>query len=170
MTDVQAWRAAVLANLAAGGPVCRRAAQYIEAHNVPIGFSRQKSSGARWTWRGAIELSSLYFSLATDPADKTLLGAIVHEAVHLEQGVALALTVEGELLAWKAELEALEELGVRAKRRRWEAVAKMPDQPSADDLRRTRAEMVRIAGWRYLIWLLPLHPTFWTRLLGRLHR
>ena len=169
MMEPEEWREAVLARLEAAGPVCQHAARYIREHNVPIGFARQ-STGARWTWKGAIELSADHYSLATSPANALMLAAIVHEATHLEQGVALALSVEGELLGWKAEQEALAELGLRAKHAHWAPVTMMPARPSDDELRRTRAEMVRIAGWRYLIWLLPLRPNFWTRLVDRLQK
>lgn len=169
MMDPKEWREAVLARLEAAGPVCQHAARYIREHNIPIGFARQ-STGARWTWNGAIELSADHYSLATNPANAVMLAAIVHEATHLEQGIALALSVEGELLGWKAEYEALAELGLRAKRAHWQPVTMMPSQPSDDDLRRTRAEMIRIAGWRYLIWLLPLRPNFLTRLVARVQK
>ena len=153
----QTWRDAVLTNLARGGPTCQRAARYIIDHNVRVGFARQ-STAARWTLGGAIKLNPLYYPPQTDPADPRLLGAIVHEATHLEQGLALALSVEGEVGGWKAEFEARAELGAPIVNLHWRAVARTPARPTDADLREARAEMLRMAGRRYLVWLLPLRP------------
>ena len=167
--EVREWRVAVLEALQRGGPVCQNAAQYILDHGVRIGFSRQ-STGARWTLRGDIELSSLHYSLATDPGKARLLGAVVHEATHLEQGAALALSVQGEVAAWKAEYEALAELQVSPACSHWKAVALSPHEPASLSLREARSRILRRTGYRYLIWLLPLRPNLWTHLVARVQR
>lgn len=169
---VSAWREAVLGNLTRGGPVCQRAAQYIlENDKVEIGFSRQ-STGARWTLKGNIELNVAYypFKTRTNPSNPQLLGAIVHEAVHLEQGAALALSVEGEVGGWKAEHDARAELNAPIKNIHWKAVALTPDSPTNQELCQARSEMLKMTGYRYLVWLLPLRPNFWTRLVERVQR
>jgi hypothetical protein len=165
MYDLQRWRAAVLENLEQGGPTCQHAAQYIREHNVAIGFARQ-STRARWTLSKKIKLNPRYYSLATDPANVDLLSAIVHEARHLEQGIALALTVWGEVGGWRADYDAAAELHAPIRDIRWEAVARVLEPPTDDDLRRARREMLALAGWRYLVWLLPLRPNWWTRLVA----
>lgn len=179
--DSQAWQDKVLRNLKRGGPVCQHTAQYILDNNVEIGFARQSTS-ARWTLREKIELNPKLYSLETEPDSPTdavypqLLGTTIHEATHLEQGVALALSVEGEVGGWKAEYNARAELGDPITDSHWKAVALIPDFPTDavyppdQDLRRARSEMLKMAGWGYLIWLLPLRPNFWTRLVATFQR
>ena len=162
-----AWRDAVLENLAQGETVCQRAAQYIVENEIEIGFSRQKT-GARWTLNRNIELSSANFPkhMGTSPTNSIMLGFIVHEAVHLEQGAALALSVKGELDAWQAQRKARKELGHPIKEdAHWQALAVLTGS-TPQDLRQARREMLQRQGYRYLIWLLPLRPNFWTRLVA----
>ena len=157
-------------NLMERGPVCRHAAQYILDNDVEIGFARQ-STGARWTLDGRIELNSKRHSVATSPTNPWLMGIIVHEATHLEQGISLALSVEGEVGGWKAEFLARAELGAPIQNPHWKAIAKVPDPPADRDLRMARSEMLQIAGYRYLIWLLPLRPnalTFPAKGIGKI--
>ncbi|HET89885.1 MAG TPA: hypothetical protein ENN99_03970 [Chloroflexi bacterium] len=166
--DASAWRAAVLDHLmTAGGPACRHAAHYIRAHDVQIRFARQ-STGARWTLRGDIELNEPAFCLQSNPTDPRLLGLVVHEATHLEQGIGLALSVAGEVRGWQAEFAARAELNAPIPAIHWRTIAQLPDPPTDADLRLARAGMLRMAGYRYLIWLLPLRPNWWTRLAERL--
>lgn len=167
MVDLHRWRQTALDSLARGGPVCRHAARYIREHNVEIGFARQ-STGARWTLSGKIELNPECYPPETNPANPYLLGAIVHEATHLEQGVALALTVWGEVGGWRADYNAVAELHAPIQNVHWQAVAATPEPPTDDELRQARREMLKAAGWRYLVWLLPLRPNWWTRLVARL--
>jgi hypothetical protein len=166
-----AWRDAVLNHLMQGGPVCRRAARYVVANNVKIGFSRQSTS-AKWTLSGHIELSSDFYPLGikTHPANRQLLGGVVHEATHLEQGTALALSVAGEVGGWKAEYKARLELGAPIQDPHWKAVALTPDPPSLHDLRQARREMLLMTGYRYLVWLLPLRPNLGTRAIAAVQR
>jgi len=162
MRDLRTWQAKSLASLLESGPVCQHAARYIIANDVEIGFARQSTS-ARWTLDGKLELSSAFYSLETDPASPQSLGSIVHEATHLEQGAALALTVAGEVGGWKAEYAARHELGQPIGDPHWEAVYSTPELPTRRDLRRARREMLQMTGYHYLIWLLPLRPNFLTR-------
>ena len=167
---LQAWRAKSLEGLVEkGGPVCRHAAQYILKNDIKIGFARQ-STGARWTFKGNIELNRDHHTLESNPANPLLLGAIVHEATHLEQGTALALSVEGEVGGWKAEYDARTELDAPITNSHWAAVARVPGSPTDHDLAQARHEMLQMAGYRYLVWLLPLRPNLWTRLAESLQR
>ncbi len=166
-----AWRDAVLENLAQGETVCQRAAHYIVENGIEIGFAWQKT-GARWTLKRNIELSSVYFPrhTGTSLTNVSMLGLIVHEAIHLEQGTALALSVKGELGGWQAQYEAHKELGSPITGDvHWQAIADLTDC-TTQDLRQARREMLQRQGYGYLIWLLPLRPNFWTRLVERLQK
>ncbi|MBN1179630.1 MAG: hypothetical protein JXD18_10480 [Anaerolineae bacterium] len=156
------WRAAVLKNLAQGGPACQHAAKYLADNDIDIGFAEQ-STGARWTMDGRIEVSAKHYSLETDPANPWLLGAVAHEAAHLEQGLGLALSVAGEVAAWRVEYLVREELGAPIKDPHWKVVAQTPAQPTRADLRKARAEVLEKTGYGYLIWVLPLRAS---RLIG----
>lgn len=169
MNAPDAWRNAVLESLTRGGPVCQHAAQYIIENNTEIGFARQSTS-ARWTLRRNIELNPALYSPKTTPASPHLLGAVVHEATHLEQGAALALSVEGEVGGWKAEYDARVELNVLITNPHWKAVALVSEAPTDQALRHARSEMLQMTGYRYLVWLLPLRPNFWTRLVASFQR
>ncbi len=169
MRDLQTWRTEALANLTIGSVVCQHAAHYITANDVEIRFARQ-STAARWTLKGNIELSSRLYSLETDPADPRPLGSIVHEAAHLEQGAALALSVAGEVEGWKTEYSARAELNVPIRNPHWAAVVHTPDPPTDHELRQARREMLQMTGYRYLVWLLPLRPNLWTRLVEAIQR
>ncbi|MCP4537065.1 MAG: hypothetical protein GY832_07950 [Chloroflexi bacterium] len=172
MNMSKAWRDAVLEHLMKGGPICQHAAQYVAENGIEIGFSRQENTGARWTFNRRIELSLKYYPARTksDPASPQLLGAVVHEATHLEQGAALALSVAGEVGGWKAEYDARIELGAPIKNAHWKAVALTPDACSNQDLRQARSEMLQMTGYRYLVWLLPLRPNLLTGLVERLQK
>ena len=161
------WQDAVLESLRRGGPVCQHAAAYIVRNGVHIRFRRQRT-GARWTLEGDIELNSEHFLPQHDPADPRLLGAVVHEAAHLEQGLAVALSVEGEVEGWRAEFLARAELNAPIEDARWRAVADTPPSPTDHDLRKARSKMVEMAGRRYLVWLLPLRANRLTALVGQI--
>lgn len=169
----QEWQEAVLERLRRGGPVCQHAAAYIARHGVRLRF-RKQSTGARWTAGGDIELNPLCYPPQSDPTDPGLLGAIVHEATHLEQGPAMALSVEGEVGGWRAEFLARSELNAPIEDECWRAVASTPTSPTKQDLLRARSKMIEMAGRRYLVWLLPLRANRLTALAawiaGRVRR
>jgi hypothetical protein len=154
----EVWREALLENLNQGGKVCRRAARYIAKHDVEIGFSKQ-NTGARWTADGRIELNDKHYSLSTNPANPYLLSLIIHEVVHLEQGIYRALSVEGEYEAWRSQIAAREELGKPVRSRYWRAIAQLPSLPTKRDLLLARSAMMKATSWTYLIWLLPIRPS-----------
>ena len=161
--------AAALAKLKQAGPVCKHAAEYLSSHNVALGYAKQ-SSGARWTLAGVIELSPKSHPPTAEPLSVYALGCIVHEALHLEQGVALASTVEGEVRGWRAEYEARVELGQPITDEHWAAVARTPVQATDRDLRTALDHMVAMAGRGYLVWMLPLRPNLITRAAASISR
>ncbi len=80
------------------------AMQYIRTHKTKIGFKRVRSNvGAFWTIFGNIRLNSLYYTYDTPMDDLRIRTLIIHEARHLQQGIATALSVYGELDAWQLE-------------------------------------------------------------------
>jgi len=163
------WREAVAKMLMSGGPTCQHAAQYIVDNDVQIGFAEQSHSDARWTLDGRIELDPRRYSM--DDMSAELLGAIVHEATHLEQGLFLRLSVEGEVGGWRAEFDARAELeqagfGLSIDDPHWINIAiNVPASPTDRDLRYARSEM-REYSPGYLIWLLPLRPEGWLLLFS----
>jgi len=164
---LQLWREAAVERLADAGPVCRRAAEYVEGNDVRIDLVSQPT-GARWRLSGGIELNPNHCSAMLAPLDPQALGFIVHEATHLEQGIALALSVQGEVEAWRKHFQARAELGIPILDPHWLVVAQTAAVPTDDDLRKARREMLEMTGYRYLIWLLPLRPNPLLRLLERL--
>lgn len=162
----QQWQDAVLECLRRGGPVCQHAATYIARNGVRIRFRRQHT-GARWTLGGAIELNLDLFLPQNNPADPRLLGAVVHEATHLEQGPAVALSVQGEVEGWRAEFLARAELNAPIADTHWQAVASASTSPTDHELRKARSKMMEMTGRRYLVWLLPLRANWLTALAGR---
>jgi hypothetical protein len=152
------WRDALVSGLMQGGSVCQRVAGFIVERDVRIDFAKQRT-GARWTWRGHVEVSLKSIALQKTPTSPLLLGQVVHEVTHLEQGLPLALSVLGEVGGWRAEFRARAELGAPMDNPHWKAVAATPERPGDDELRRARDEMLAYAGRGYLIWLLPLRPS-----------
>jgi RHS repeat-associated protein len=163
VNSLEEWREAIVTLLMNAGPICQHAAQVILERDVQIGFAAQPHSGARWTLSGDIELAPDMYSFADVSAE--LLGAIAHEATHLEQGLFLRLSVEGEARGWTAEFGAREELeqaglGGRILDPHWENIAGLPTSLTDRDLRYARSEMLAYdSGYR--IWLAPLRPESW---------
>lgn len=157
------WREDIVTLLKDAGPTCRHAAQVIVERGAPVGFAKQPRSGAKWTLRGEIQLSTETYSIPEINA--RLLGAVVHEATHLEQGLLLRLSVEGEVRGWAAEFQARQELekaglGPAISDPHWQNIASLPAFPADRQLRYARSEMLAYDP-RYLIWLLPLRPGRW---------
>lgn len=152
-----------MALLAGAGPTCQHAAQVILRKGTRIGFAEQSRSGAKWTLKGEIQLAPGIYSFRE--VDARLLGAVVHEATHLEQGLFLRLSVQGEVRGWAAEFRAREELekagfGPAISDPHWRNIADLPVSLTDRQLRYARSEMLAYDP-RYLIWLLPLRPGRW---------
>ncbi len=164
------WRNAILEHLEKSGPVCRHAAQYMRENDIEIGFGKQKT-GARWTLEGNIDMNPEWFParMETNPTDAIMLGLIVHEAKHLEQGTALALSVQGELGGWQAQYKAHIELGSPIEEdEHWKAINTL-DERTSKKLRQARREMLRKEGFGYLIWLLPLRANLLTHVVAKFY-
>jgi len=173
MTKDAIWRWQALTNLKQAGPICQQAANYMIAHEVQISFNDPNSLSSQiigdrphWTLGGNISLAS---SLSTShPNNVSALTELVHETKHLEQGVATALSVYGELEAWQTEAIAEQELGVvpllqRLAFRQLLALPPSEGGVTVADLR--LAVQIMIADQPgYLVTLLPLYPIHVSRL------
>lgn len=114
VTSYEAWRANVLLYLWQAGPRGQWAADYIIEHNIQFSFDHPPSyasdTGAQWTVGGHINLSAHSYSLDSPTSDDFMLSLIAHEAFHLAQGPAKALSVVGEVEAYKYQNEVWKEL------------------------------------------------------------
>jgi len=166
----EAWRVEALTNLMNAGPNTQHAAQYIMNNDVTFEFETPLLDvyAARWVRQGSsmkIMFNASYYSSQTSPNDAGMLGLIVHETRHLEQGPDLALSVEGEYGGWQAEAEARVELEAMGIGRRFdirgfrERIRTMSPNPTDQDLQTFKSEVgAAYKPWEYLLWALPLRP------------
>jgi hypothetical protein len=169
----KAFLSRALAALRNSGPLGREIAEYIEANRVPLGFSRQSTSGATWlAWRAlclGIFLNARY--VARLPEDPQVFALIAHEARHRQQGFLEALSVRGELDAWQVHFDVLEQSGAIPKDAAWTELRQL-NTAVRDDLRRARDLIKAIGGKSYHIEWMPLTPVpeevrHWLRIVGR---
>lgn len=168
MKEHSVWLGDLLVNLEKTGPQGAAAMRFLREHRVGVSLHDQ-TSGARWIPRLArgrllgwgIQLHPRY---ADDAADAPYpLSLIVHETRHLEQGFFTALSVYGELDAWKMQFTFLESLTERYHQTSYknDVIAELMSLPLGPDravLRRSRQLMQAYAGKAYRIDLLPLFP------------
>jgi hypothetical protein len=150
----------LLDDLAEAGPQGREAADFIKVSGVRVGLAAQPT-GARWRLGARIELHPRF---AHEPQLETYaLGLIIHEVRHLQQGPVMALSVYGELEAWRSQFYFMKSrtghyselvdkdqiIGrLMALGRGWDRQA----------LRAGRELMRLYAGRQYRVDLLPLYP------------
>jgi len=169
-TPQEAWQIQVVSDLWRAGPTCQHAARYLAEHDIQIGFAQQDASAARWwvdaqTREWVIQLDPDYYAMSEPsgtPAYAKALAAIVHEAMHLEQGPLLALSILGEVQAWKTDEAARSELGLPSNSlshngEHWAEVIDLPDSPTDEELERARIAMMAYSPG-YRAWALPLRP------------
>jgi hypothetical protein len=94
-------RQLLLQNLDKFGVYGPASADYIRAHATQVGYFPQKSSGGGWTLLGNLTLPP-----ESDLNDQRILAVITHEVFHLQQSIAMRLSIQGELLAWQFEYQA----------------------------------------------------------------
>lgn len=152
------WFKKSLRALADSGPTGKASAKRIEDRGVPLGFTRQKGTGAAWfDWRKlryGLFLNADYEGKPAD--DPQLYSLIAHEAKHLEQGLLEALSVRGELVAWQLQYDILVESGIDPGPI-WKQIRAL-DPASRADLEQAQALMKESAGPGYRIDLLPIWP------------
>ncbi len=156
----KAWLAGLLRNLENSGDEAAAAAEYIRQHRVRISVHDQPT-GARWTIGRRIEINPRYARLSPD--EPYALSLVIHEVLHLEQGILTALSVYGELQAWKLQFGYLKRaLGAyQSDAAREPIIAELMQlSPERDRavLQRARKLMRTYAGPKYRVDLLPLYP------------
>jgi RHS repeat-associated protein len=138
-----AWEAEALSALySEGGQERRHAVGYMVQHDVHLSF-RQEVQPAAWR-PGHIYLDSDKYDPGSDPTDPYMLSLIAHEAVHLEQGVLIALTIPGEVQAWQIGYTVYRTMTGRYPGNRAAATNIMslhPSHMSAEELRNARRWM-----------------------------
>lgn len=153
------WKKDLLQSLAQLGEAGRDAARYLRDHKTYIGFRRvRKNVGAFWTILGTIHLNTVYYSLATNPADPRVLTLLIHEVKHLQQGMLTALSVYGELEAWQLQFRLYHQLTDVKMHNAIEEMLSLPLNWDRAALGRARALMQEYAGKGYRADLLPLYP------------
>lgn len=158
LREEKRWFERALTALRSAGSAGRSAADYIERHQVPLGFTRQKGTGASWfDWRRlrhGIFLNADYVSRRPD--DAFLCSLLAHEAKHLEQGLVGALSVRGELVAWQLQYDVLAHFSAEPTDDIWRQI-RVLEPSSRGDLKQARQLMKQSAGPGYHIdWLPPL--------------
>src|SRR5215208_3080774 len=100
----QVWKETLLQAVTDLGEEGRTAVEFLRTRQTRIGFKQARPSiGAFWTVFGSIRLNSRYYTYETPFDDLRIKTLIIHEARHLQQGLATALSVYGELDAWQLE-------------------------------------------------------------------
>ena len=155
-----AWAHQVLESLKATGSEGVAAVSFIESRRIIIGFSKQKVTGAKWSLDGNIYLNSNSFSLSTPPNHPFMLNLIAHEALHLKQGIATALSVYGELEAWQLGFHVFQSLGGMIYHSSLKELMGLELSYDRDTLKKVRYLMQDYAGKGYRIDLLPCYPVW----------
>jgi hypothetical protein len=153
------WVNTLLDRLCEVGEEGEAATQYIRKHRTRIGFKRVRQNvGAFWTVFGNVNLNSHYYNYDTSLDDLRIKTLIIHEVRHLQQGFFTALSVYGELDAWKLEFGIYHRVKGNYPH---PAVAELMTLPLAYDrnvLKKAATLMQDYAGKGYRIDLLPLFP------------
>jgi hypothetical protein len=138
-------------------------ARYLRDYSVRI-VLRQQSAGARWTIDRRIEIHPRY---AQGPGISPYgLSLVIHEVRHLQQGLCTALSVYGEMDAWRVQFGFLSELSVEvpgseSQRASIRQLLALPFGCDRVDLSTARRLMRDYGGRAYRVDLLPLYPVRW---------
>lgn len=155
----QVWKENLLEAVTELGEEGRLAVEFLRTRKTRIGFKQVRPNvGAFWTVFGNIHLNSRYYTYETPLDDLRIKTLIIHEARHLQQGLATALSVYGELDAWQLEFGIYHR--IRGKYPH-PAVAELMTLPLAYDrrvLKKAADLMQAYAGKGYRVDLLPLFP------------
>ena len=155
----QAWVDSVLTHAEACGAEGATAVAYLRKHRTKIGFWRARSNvGAFWTPFRNIRLNSAHYSYDTPMSTVRLLTLVIHEARHLQQGPAMALSVYGELDAWQMEFGLFRRLTGKELPPALVELTALPLSWDRNVLRDAQRLMQVYAGKGYRADLLPLYP------------
>lgn len=154
-----AWVDMLLDRICEAGEEGQAAMQYIRKSRTKIGFKRVRPNvGAFWTVFGNIHLNSLYYNYETPLDDLRIKTLIIHEVRHLQQGIATALSVYGELDAWQLEFRIYHRLTGKYPHPAIAELMTLPLEFDREILKKAAALMQVYAGKGYRIDLLPLFP------------
>lgn len=160
--DHQIWKENLFDAVTQLGEEGRSAVEFLQKHRIKIGFQRVRPNiGAFWTVFGNIRLNSQYYSYETPFDDLRIKTLVIHEVRHLQQGLATALSVYGELDAWQLEFGIYHRIRGEYPH---PAIAELMTLPLGYDravLKQAACLMQAYAGKGYRADLLPLFP--WTR-------
>ncbi len=160
MGDYSVWLNRLLAQLAHSGPQGEATLQLLINRKVNLSFHDQPTA-ARWTLTGHIQLHPRY--AAGVPGDPYPLSLVIHEMRHLEQRLFTALSVYGELDAWRVQFSFIKSLtgAYHSDPQRDLIISKLMSLGLSGDrgaLSRARNLMQEYAGKTYRVDLLPLYP------------
>lgn len=137
----------------------RLAVDYVRAHKTRIGFKRvRKSVGGFWTPLGNIHFNSIHYTYESALENPRAWTLLIHEVRHLQQGIATALSVYGELDAWQYEIRAYKRLINTSLHPILEEILSLPLNWDRANLQCARELMQAYAGKGYRVDLLPLYP------------
>lgn len=135
------------------------AVQYVLNNNTQIGFKKVRPNiGAFWTILGRIHLNSVYYNYETSLDDVRIRTLIVHEVRHLQQGLATALSVYGELDAWQLEFGIYYRIKGKYPSPVIAELMSLPLEYDRVVLKKAATLMQSYAGKGYRADLLPLFP------------
>lgn len=147
----------VHSHLAKSGEVGGEISRIIRSNNIRLKFRKQKHSAASWTLTGNILINIEIFPKLVQADNPYLLGLIVHETHHLQQGFLTALSVFGELDAWQVGFRFYKEISNSKLNPYIEEILKLPLDFSRKNLKRAACLMKKYSPG-YRIDLLPLYP------------
>ncbi|HEX5840293.1 MAG TPA: hypothetical protein VFY26_20815 [Anaerolineales bacterium] len=154
-----AWVNMLLERVCEVGEEGQAAMEFIRKSRTRIGFKRVRSSvGAFWTIFGNIHLNSIYYNYDTPLDDLRVKTLIIHEVRHLQQGLATALSVYGELDAWQLEFRVYHRLKGKYPHPAIAELMTLPLELDRATLKKAAALMQAYAGKGYRVDLLPLFP------------
>lgn len=132
---------------------------FVRSQKVRINFSNRGAHvSAIWTIGMRIYLNARYFSVETSPDDPYILGVVMHEIRHLQQGFFTALSVYGELDAWQLGFRVQHQLSGKPYPANLMELMALPLVFNRDVLQRARVLMQIYASKKYRVDLLPLYP------------
>jgi hypothetical protein len=153
------WVAQLLDRVCEIGEEGQAAAQYVLKNRTRIGFKRVRPNiGAFWTLPGNIQLNAHYYTYETSLDDVRIRTLIIHEVRHLQQGLATALSVYGELDAWQLEFGIYHRIKGNYPSPVIAELMTLPLEFDRDVLRKAASLMQAYAGKGYRADLLPLFP------------
>ena len=154
-----AWVNMLLERVCEVGEEGQAAMEFIRKSRTRIGFKRVRPSvGAFWTIFGNIHLNSIYYNYDTPLDDLRVKTLIIHEVRHLQQGLATALSVYGELDAWQLEFRVYHRLKGKYPHPAIAELMTLPLEFDRSVLKKAVVLMQAYATKGYRVDLLPLFP------------